>query len=402
MMMMLLQRAGSRPAVRRLFDAHYHNSCTLSLPVYDAASSRSLHNDPIEASNQSLVDSKGYLKFNTLHEMTRNASLLYKDNPLFGTYRNGDFHYDSHAEFGSDVRQCTSLLLDLGVKPYSKVGIISNNRKEWPIIAAATYSLNATFVPMYQEQLPKDWIHILNDSEVTALFCATEDIYLKVMKEVMPNTPLVKEVLCLDAAMHEPNSFRGAMSRMEDVDDSKIIEPTKDDLANLIYTSGTTGTPKGVELIHSNQVSNIKAARDMVVDQADFIQSTDRSLSFLPFAHSYGQTCELWCLISQGASMGICRGIPHILDDLRLVQPTVLFAVPTLYKRVYDGVINIMNNASPIEKRIMQAALHIGKANAAQKNGITPPLGFIDRLKFKLLDGMVLAKIRGRFGNNLR
>jgi len=37
------------------------------------------------------------------------------------------------------------------------------------------------------------------------------------------------------------------------------------------------------------QVSNIKAARDMVVDQADFIQSTDRSLSFLPFAHSYGQ-----------------------------------------------------------------------------------------------------------------
>ena len=246
MMMMLLQRAGSRPAMRCA------SFKMLSVPA--AASSRSLHNDPNEASNQSLVDSKGYLKFNTLHEMTRNASLLYKDNPLFGTYRNGDFHYDSYAEFGSDVRQCTSLLLDLGVKPYSKVGIISNNRKEWPIIAAATYSLNATFVPMYQEQLPKDWIHILNDSEVTALFCATEDIYLKVMKEVMPNTPLVKEVLCLDAAMHEPNSFRGAMSRMEDVDDSKIIEPTKDDLANLIYTSGTTGTPKGVELIHSNQV----------------------------------------------------------------------------------------------------------------------------------------------------
>ncbi len=123
------------------------------------------------------------------------------------------------------------------------------------MIAAATYSLNATFCPMYESQLPKDWTHILNDSESTTLFCATEDIYLKVMKEVMPNTPLLREVLCLDAAMamHEPNSFRGAMSRMKGINVS-TIEPTPDDLANLIYTSGTTGLPKGVELIHSNQV----------------------------------------------------------------------------------------------------------------------------------------------------
>lgn len=46
---------------------------------------------------------------------------------------------------------------------------------------------------------------------------------------------------------------------------------------------------KGVELIHSNQVSNIKAGREMVVNPPDFIQSKDRSLAFLPWAHSYGQ-----------------------------------------------------------------------------------------------------------------
>ena len=96
-------------------------------------------------------------------------------------------------------------------------------------------------------------------------------------------------------------------------DECKVVEPTEDDLANLIYTSGTTGKPKvsitcvliitciqhltavyscfsqGVELIHSNQVSNIKAGREMVVDPADFIHSKDRSLAFLPWAHSYGQ-----------------------------------------------------------------------------------------------------------------
>jgi long-chain acyl-CoA synthetase len=57
----------------------------------------------------------------------------------------------------------------------------------------------------------------------------------------------------------------------------------------------------------------------------------------------------------------------------------------------------------------MRTALRLGKANAAHKSGIigcngvaAPPLGFIDRLKFKILDDVVLSKIRGRFGNHLR
>jgi long-chain acyl-CoA synthetase len=113
--------------------------------------------------------------------------------------------------------------------------------------------------------------------------------------------------------------------------------------------------------------------------------------------------------MSQGASLGICRGIPHILDDLQLVQPTLLFAVPTLYKKVYDGVSNLINSSSPPKQRLMREALRIGRANAAHKNGIianngvaAPPLGFFDRLKFKLLDEIVLSKIRGRFGSKLR
>ena len=220
------------------------------------------------ASSKSLVDSRGYLKFNTLHEMIHNATLQYKDNPLFGTYHdsNQTFQWTTYSEFGRMVRQCQTLLLDLGVKPYSKVGIISNNRQEWAIIAAATYSINASLVPMYEQQLPKDWTHILNDSECNVVFCSTEEIYLKVKKEVISNTPLVTEVLCFDDAMmqNEPNSFHGALSRIEEAmgsnggstGNSVVEPPTPDDLANLIYTSGTTGTPKGVELIHSNQVGD--------------------------------------------------------------------------------------------------------------------------------------------------
>jgi long-chain acyl-CoA synthetase len=107
--------------------------------------------------------------------------------------------------------------------------------------------------------------------------------------------------------------------------------------------------------------------------------------------------------------MGICRGIPHILDDLQLVKPTLLYAVPTLYKRVHDGVINKMQEASPIQRSLMRTALRLGKANAAHANaaadgrgGEVPPLGWIDGMKFQVLDDVVLSKIRDRFGGNLR
>lgn len=418
--------------------------------------------------DQNIRDDDGYLRYTTLHELAQNATLAYSANPLFGTYEKmkrppysmntigdkeeeeGTYQWSTYADFGQDVALVRTILRDqLGIVPYSKVGIISNNRREWATLAAACYSLSVALVPMYEAQLPKDWTYILNDSGCAALVCSTEDVYHRTTKETLPNVPLITQdqVLCLDAPVNEPHSYLGAMSRaiaaskIQDcvvVKDNTawkkenapsydykhvggVVAPTPNDLANLIYTSGTTGKPKGVELIHGNQVSNIHGCRDMAVrPELDFPMASDRSLAFLPWAHSYGQTTELWCLMSQGASMGICRGIPTILEDLKLVQPTLLFAVPALYKKVHDGVINGMNTASPLKQVLMRAALRLGKADAAYRNDCnmcnddeddgsrgtlpksSPPLGVIDGIKHTVLDTIVLSKIRALFGGKLR
>lgn len=129
-----------------------------------------------------------------------------------------------------------------GVQEFSKVGIISNNRWEWATIAAASYSLNASIVPMYEAQLAADWTYILNDSGCTALFCATQEIFDQVHAQVLPSTPMVKSVLCLDAPEGEAHAFATQMAKAPADSASLIVEPTQEDLADLIYTSGTTGT----------------------------------------------------------------------------------------------------------------------------------------------------------------
>jgi len=193
------------------------------------------------------LDKQGMTAFNTLHELQVNSTLVYSENELFGTYNeeSKSFQYMTYSEYNEKVNQCRALLKDLGVEEYGKVAIISNNRWEWAVIGAATYSLNATLVPMYEAQLPSDWTYILNDSGSVAIFCATEKIFQQVRKEVLPSTPTVRTSLCLDAPLGEPHAFQTALSSSA-LDDtgSLIIAPTPEDLAGLIYTSGTTGKPK--------------------------------------------------------------------------------------------------------------------------------------------------------------
>jgi long-chain acyl-CoA synthetase len=355
---------------------------------------------------EGLLDEKGLTVFDTLHEMQLSSCQVYSQNDLFGTFspKTEKFEWMTYEEYGKKVDQCRSMLKDLGVEQYDKVGIIANNRWEWATIAAAAYSLNASLVPLYEAQQPSDWRYILNDSECSLLFCANQKIYDKVRDEVLPCTPLVRTTLCLDAPQGEPHAFSTAMEACVGDQERKLITaPTPEDLANLIYTSGTTGNPKGVELTHLNFASNIKSAsRSLVTDPRQLVRETDRTLAFLPWAHSYGQTCELWIGISMGSSTAVSRGISMLVDDLQIVKPTILFSVPTLYKKVYDGVHNMIESATPIRKRLMQNALAMGRINADSQQGLRGPLRPMEKVKFNVLDKLVLSKIRARFGGNLR
>ena len=140
----------------------------------------------------------------------------------------------------------------------------------------------------------------------------------------------------------------------------------------------------------------------MTENPSIMVTESDRSLAFLPWAHSYGQTCELWMGMSFGASAAICRGIPFILDDLQNVQPTILFAVPTLYKKVYDGVKNKMQSGNFIQDTLLQNAVDVGMEHASFMRGERGPLSTSEKLKYSLLDKIVLSKIRDRFGGKLR
>ncbi len=123
----------------------------------------------------------------------------------------------------------------------------------------------------------------------------------------------------------------------------------------------------------------------------------DRSLSFLPWAHSFGQTCELHALFSQGASIGICEAVDKIIDNLAEVKPTLLFSVPRIFNKLYTAVQKQIAGKPPIVQNLVKRALPV---TAKKRNG--DPVGLRDRLVLAVTDRLVFSKVRARFGGRLK
>jgi long-chain acyl-CoA synthetase len=313
---------------------------------------------------------------------------------LFGTRTGDQWRYITYAEFGKLADDMRGGLATLGVGRGDKVGIISNNRVEWAAIAYGVYGLGAVIVPMYESQLEKDWEFIVRDSELKVLFVASPSILQKV-RDFPAKIPTMKHtVLILDPPDDKPAgipTYRELLERGA-AEPVPVIRSEGSDVASLLYTSGTTGNPKGVVLSHSNIVSNVLAVQTNLP-----IADGDRSLSFLPWAHSFGHTCELHILISIGASTGICDSSDKIVPYLAEVKPTVLFAVPRIFNRIYSGVEKQMES----KPRPVRALFHAGLRIAAKKRQ-NKPIGTRESITLGLADKLVFSKVRARFGGNLR
>jgi long-chain acyl-CoA synthetase len=325
----------------------------------------------------------------TLVDLLEFGAVTHGPRALFGTKRGENWVYATYAEVKTMVDRLRGGLAALGVSRGDRVGIIANNRLEWAIGAYATYGLGGAFVPMYESQLEKDWVFIIRDSGLKVLFVATPAIEEKV-RDLPASIPTLKHVVRLSG--DGPGLSYADLLEKGEKAPAPLVKPEASDLAGLIYTSGTTGDPKGVLLSHGNVMSNIMAVQAYLP-----FDSGDRSLAFLPWAHSFGHTAELHLVVSVGASLGICDSTDKILQYLTEVRPTILFAVPRIFNRIYAGVQKqIEGRPKPI-----QALFQAGLAAAGRKNR-GQSLGLRERLLLLLAQKLVFTKVVARFGGRLK
>jgi long-chain acyl-CoA synthetase len=335
-------------------------------------------------------------RFSTLNDILDHARREHADRPFLGTKAGDAWTWMTHGEFGAAVDDARSGLALLGVDKGDVVAIISDNRREWAIMAYAAYGRGAVVVPMYEAQKDEAWRYILRDCGASVVAVATEKVRGRI-DALRGDLPDLRHIVVFDddAATAEGSVLFSDLGVAGAGTPSDPAEVTPDDVAGFVYTSGTTGNPKGVILDHRNFASNVSAVTDVFEVFPD-----DRTLSFLPWAHAFGQTVELHVLLSCGASTAFAQGTSTIIPFLSEIRPTMLVSVPRIFNQVYDGVNKRMASGSRLQKRLFDASL----ANEAKRRALAAEgrTSAVVEAQHKLFDRLVFSKVREGLGGNLR
>ena len=331
-------------------------------------------------------------KPDNLVELFESATKNFTNNKLFGTnnVKSGTFEWVTYGDVGKRVANFRSGLAQLNIKKGDAVGIISSNRVEWAVAAFASYGLAARFVPMYESEIYKTWKYIIRDASVKFLLVSTVEIYEKI-KNFKDSISTLEDIYIMEGTDEK------SMNHLEALGEKNFVPsviPAPSDIASLIYTSGTTSDPKGVLLTHGNFASNARAGYRRYKNDLD---QNSVSLSILPWAHSYGQTAELYNWFYFGGSIGFMQNMETLADDFVKVKPTFLIAVPRVFNKIYAGIHQKMEDEGGFKLKLFNSSV-----KAARKYRLNDgKVGLSTKFMYWIGSKLVFSKIKERFGGNL-
>jgi long-chain acyl-CoA synthetase len=324
-----------------------------------------------------------------LFEMTVND---HGGRDLFLEKKHGRWVSTTYDAFALSVAAARAALLSLGVHRGDRVAIIANNCVEWAVLAHACYGLGAALVPMYEAQDAAEWGFILRDCEALVLVVSTSDVWARV-RVMSSEMPWIRHVIVLGEVSGDTDPRITSYAAL--IGPERSAPPpcaSPDEVATIVYTSGTTGAPKGVVLSHANVASNVSAVHESLG-----VRVTDRTLSFLPWAHALGQTGELHGVFSFGASIAICEGVDRLLPNLLETRPTILVSVPRVFHRLYAKIEQQLEARPRLVRDMVHGAVRL---KTAQRNGVR--LRWRERALIACVDRAVFSKVRATLGGRLR
>ncbi|MFC9246417.1 AMP-dependent synthetase/ligase [Streptomyces sp. NPDC057136] len=322
----------------------------------------------------------------------------------------------SWAQAAERVYAIAAGLITLGAQPEERVALASSTRVEWILADLGVMCAGAATTTIYPSTNAEESAFILTDSESRFLI-AEDAAQLAKVRERRSELADLAHVVVIDPAGVEPadDDPEGWILTLADLEakgtayleknpdavTDRVSAITADQLATLIYTSGTTGRPKGVRLPHDNWSYMAKATVTAVELSTDDVQYL-----WLPLAHVFGKVLTSG-QIEIGHVTAVDGRVDKIIENLPVVQPTYMAAVPRIFEKVYNGVASKARAGGGAKYKIFQWAAGVAReyAKVSQDNFRRTgkaSVPFALGAKHKVADALVFSKIREAFGGRLR
>jgi long-chain acyl-CoA synthetase len=230
-----------------------------------------------------------------------------------------------YGELNARAAALARTLLRVGVERGDRIAIFLPNIPAFAVVYLAIVRIGAIAVSVNSMFKSDESEHILRDAGTRIVFTTAE---------LLPNVPrdrcpaLERVVICEGTPGEAGHTHLDDWIAQGADDPAPLADMAADDPVSILYSSGTTGFPKGVTLTHGNVRSNTRtSSRDIG------IRPDDRLACFLPLFHVFGQNYILNGGFEAGATIVLWRRfVPaQVLADIRSLQVTMFFAVPTIY-----------------------------------------------------------------------
>ena len=305
-------------------------------------------------------------------------------------------------QVSATVMQVSNALLNLGVKVQENIGIFSQNSVQYIECDFGAWGIRAVTIPFYATSSEQQIQFMVNDAKIRYLFVGEQDQYDKA-RRIFSLCPTMERIIVFDPLVkistHDPNAiyFSDFLKLGENLPRQTEVEKLQqqangDDIANILYTSGTTGDSKGVILTHGQFMAAFEANGKCVP-----VTENDRIMNFLPYTHIFERGWAILAL-TMGATMIVNTHPQEVQQSMRDTHPTCMSAVPRFWEKVYMGVMDKIEHASGMQRRLFKHALSVGRRHNIEylSKGKKPPVAL--HLEYEMLNRTVFSLVRKELG----
>jgi long-chain acyl-CoA synthetase len=345
------------------------------------------------------LDQETALPHDTIPRLVLEQARRRPASPAYFAKHAGVWRPTSWRTYADEIRTAARALIALGYPRGGKAAILGFNRPEWVIFDHAAMMAGGAAAGIYTTCSAEEVQYIVHHSEAFAIL--VEDVaQWKKIEAQRQHLPLLRWVVTMKGcpAIDDPQvlSWDAFCAKAEACPDKtlddRIDSIEQDELATLIYTSGTTGPPKGVMLSHRNLVWT---ARTMVDNGA--ATAGDSGLSYLPLSHIAEQMVTLHIPAAGGATVYFAESIEKVPDNLKEVQPTIVFGVPRIWEKFHAGVSAKLAQATGAKKHLVAWARGVATQVAALRNRGKEPGGLL-AVQYQLADRLIFSKLKPALG----
>jgi long-chain acyl-CoA synthetase len=305
-------------------------------------------------------------------------------------------------ELRDEVVDLAKGLVASGISPGHRVAIMARTRYEWSVLSHALWAVGAEVVPVYPTSSRDQVEWILRDSGCVGVVVEDEQSVMTV-GSVCAALPALRHVWQLDAGALEELTRLGADVPLTTVDSlRRIVLP--DSTAAIAYTSGTSGRPLGCALSHRSLAAPCDTLLAGWRHTAAPPGQQPSVLAFLPFSHVYGLMIQGLC-IRGGILMGHepDLGAAALTEALRTFRPTYLYAVPSVFEKIYKNFLRTAQQSGrgALFERAAETARTFAAAVERRRLGRGSGPGFDLRFQHALFERTVYRRLRAALGGRV-